>query len=67
MLKEIVLTRITHTEFSEIRNFLNLDCEDDKLIYEFIENTKSFDSIRGQSFNDTFGIWGELITGYTDE
>jgi radical SAM protein with 4Fe4S-binding SPASM domain len=67
MLKEIVLTRITHKEFSEIRNFLNLDCEDDKLIYEFIENTKSFDSIRGQSFNDTFGIWGELITGYTNE
>ncbi|MFY8169678.1 MAG: twitch domain-containing radical SAM protein [Candidatus Fonsibacter sp.] len=67
MLKEIVLTRITHKEFSEIRNFLNLDCEDDKLIYKFIENTKSFDSIRGQSFNDTFGIWGELITGYTNE
>jgi radical SAM protein with 4Fe4S-binding SPASM domain len=67
MLKEIVLTRIPHKEFNEIRNFLNLDCEDDKLIYEFIENTKSFDSIRGQSFNDTFGIWGELITGYTDE
>jgi len=67
VLKEIVLTRIPHKEFSEIRNFLNLDCEDDKLIYEFIENTKSFDSIRGQSFNDTFGIWGELITGYADE
>jgi hypothetical protein len=67
MLKEIVLTRIPHKEFGEIRNFLNLDCEDDKLIYEFIENTKSFDSIRGQSFNDTFGIWGELITGYADE
>jgi len=67
MLKEIVLTRIPHKEFSEIRNFLNLECEDDKLIYEFIENTKSFDSIRGQSFNETFGIWGELITGYADE
>jgi hypothetical protein len=67
MLKEIVLTRISHKEFNEIRNFLNLECENNNLIYEFIENTKTLDGIRNQSFTETFGIWGELITGYANE
>lgn len=66
-LKELVMTRIPHEEFKEIRNFLNLNCDDDKLIQEFINNTKELDRIRSQSFLDTFGIWGQLITGYADE
>ena len=67
MLKEIVLTRIPHEEFNEIRKFLKLRCEDSNLINEFISNTENFDSIRQQSFKDTFGIWADLIIGCKDE
>ena len=63
-LKDIVLERLVDTEFSTVRNFVELPCETDLLIEEFIRLNEERDVIRGQDFHKTFGEWAAMINEY---
>lgn len=63
-LKDIVAERLTATEFTEVKRFLLLERENDSLIQEFISKTIELDDFRQQNFEETFGIWGQLVMEY---
>jgi radical SAM protein with 4Fe4S-binding SPASM domain len=66
-LKKIVSERLVAPEHEIVKNFLNLECTNERLIEEFIRKTNELDQFRKQDFKTTFGIWGQMIMDYTHE
>jgi len=66
-LKEIVSARLTHEDFSIVKNFLHLSRDNDTLINEFISKNEELDQYRQQDFKTIFGEWGNLVMEYKDE